>query len=217
MDPFFEILGKGGMMIIPLVVCSLLMLAVVIDRIIALRRSMIIKPEITSVIESIGKPEDIGLAEEICKRNPGAYSNLVLSGLRYRELPKEEIKEAIQDQGRQEIRSLERGLNILETIAGIAPLLGLLGTVLGMIKVFTVISEQGLGQTNALAGGISEALITTVVGLSIGIPALVAYNYFSHKAEDLILDLEKYTGELIRKLVGFHHAGPREEGLNGIR
>lgn len=210
MESVWEILGKGGLMMIPLLVCSLLVVAVVIDRAIALRRRVIIKSEITSVIDSFEQAEDIRLAENICKRHPGPFSNLVLSGLSHRTLSKDEIREAIQDQGRQEIRGLERGLGVLETIAGIAPLLGLLGTVLGMIKVFTVISQQGLGQTNALAGGISEALITTVVGLSIGIPALVAFNYFSHKAEDLILDLEKYTSELVRKLVHLRQTQPDE-------
>ncbi len=211
MEHIWEMLSKGGVMMIPLGICSLLMLAVIIDRTIALRRRIVIKPEISSVIDSIVNPTDVGLAEEICKRHPGPFSNLVLSGLDHRQLPKDEIKEAIIDQGRQEIRSLERGLAILETVAGIAPLLGLLGTVLGMIKVFSVISQQGLGQTNALAGGISQALITTVVGLSIGIPALVAYNFFTHKAEDLVLDLEKYTSQLIRKLIGFYHLGAKGE------
>ncbi len=98
------------------------------------------------------------------------------------------------------MRSLERGLAALETIAGIAPLLGLLGTVLGMIKVFTVISRQGTGQASLLAGGISEALITTVTGLFIGIPALIMYNYFSHRAENYILDIEKYTTKLMQKI-----------------
>lgn len=215
MEQTFEILGKGGIMMIPLAICSLLVLAVIVDRALGLRRRVIIKSEVSSVIESIKSPLDIRLAEEICKRHPGPFSNLVITGIYNRQLSKDDIREAIMDQGRHEIRALERGLGILETIAGIAPLLGLLGTVLGMVKVFTVISEQGLGQTNALAGGISEALITTVVGLSIGIPALVAYNYFSHKAEDIVLDLENYTGELVRKLVSFRSLTANNTDLEG--
>ena len=108
----------------------------------------------------------------------------------------------ISDQGRQEVGSLEKGLVVMETIASIAPLLGLLGTVIGMIKVFNVIQQQGLGQTQALSGGISEALITTVVGLSIGIPSVVGYTFFTDKAENLILDIEKYTSKLLRKRKG---------------
>jgi biopolymer transport protein ExbB len=91
----------------------------------------------------------------------------------------------------------------LETVAGTAPLMGLLGTVLGMIRVFQVINKQGLGQTQALSGGISEALLTTVVGLAIAIPALVAYNYFTHKAEDLVLEIEKHSNGLLSRLHAF--------------
>ena len=95
---------------------------------------------------------------------------------------------------------LEKGLIVLETIAAIAPLMGLLGTVLGMIHVFAVIKEQGIGQTAALSGGISEALLTTVAGLFIAIPVLIAYYYFNQKSESLILDIENYTNTLITKI-----------------
>lgn len=196
-------LQRGGILMIPLILCSIIVLAIVIERAISLRRKKILIPEIISVIENINKPEDIHLAISICQKNQGTFANIVQLGLENKDLPNDELKELITDQGRQEVRSLEKGLVVIETIAGIAPLLGLLGTVIGMIKVFTVISEQGLGQTQALSGGISEALITTVVGLSIGIPALVLYNYFTDKAENLILDIEKFTSHLLRKLSRF--------------
>jgi len=147
---------------------------------------------------------DIPLAQVVCERHPGPFSNIIQLGLRYRNLDQAELKELLADQGRQEVSTLERGLGILETIAGIGPLIGLLGTVLGMIRVFTVISDQGVGQSAALAGGISEALVTTVAGLSLGIPALVMYNYFTSRADRLILDMEKYTMLLLMKL---HHMG----------
>ncbi len=196
-------LQRGGILMIPLILCSIIVLAIVIERAFTLRRKKVLIPEIISVIETIKKPEDIHLAISICQKNEGAFANIVQLGLENKELSNEELKELIIDQGRQEVRSFEKGLVVIETIAGIAPLLGLLGTVTGMIKVFTVISEQGLGQTQALSGGISEALITTVVGLSIGIPALVLYNYFTDKAENLIMDIEKFTSELLRKLSRF--------------
>ena len=101
---------------------------------------------------------------------------------------------------RRAVRHLEKGLTILETIAVIAPLMGLLGTVLGMIKVFGVIKEQGIGQAAASSGGISEALITTVTGLFVGIPVLIFFNYFSRKAENFVLDIEKYSIILIQKI-----------------
>ena len=126
--------------------------------------------------------------------------DIMLPALRNQDLNREELKEFIIDQGRQEVRTLERGLVGLETVAGVAPLLGLMGTVLGMIKVFNVISQQGLGQANVLSGGISEALITTVTGLVIGIPAFIAYNFFTSKAEGIVVDIEKYSASLLHSI-----------------
>ncbi|OQX87149.1 hypothetical protein B6D60_04575 [candidate division KSB1 bacterium 4484_87] len=194
---------RGGIIMIPLLLSSIIVLAIVIERSIVLRKKKILIPEIIRVIEEIKKPDDIHLAISICNKNKGAFANIVQLGLENSDLPHEELKELISDQGRQEVRTLQKGLVIIETIAAIAPLLGLLGTVLGMIKVFTVISEQGLGQTQALSGGISEALITTVFGLSIGIPALIFYNYFADKSENMIMDIEKYTSKLLRKIARF--------------
>lgn len=196
-------LQRGGIVMIPLMLCSIIALGIIIERAIALRKKRVLIPEIVNLIETIHHPGDINLALSICQKNEGAFANIVQLGLENRHLAKDELKELITDQGRQETRSLEKGLSILETIAGIAPLLGLLGTVTGMIKVFTVISNVGLGQTQALSAGISEALITTVAGLSIGIPSLVLYNYFTDKAENLILDIEKFASKLLRKLADF--------------
>ena len=196
-------LQRGGIIIVWLLLCSVIAVTVIIEKFITLRKKKILIPEIISVIENLKSKADIELALSICEKNKGVFSNIVQIGLRHTNLTKEEMREMFQDQGRQEVRSLQRGLGILETIAAIAPLLGLLGTVLGMIKVFDVISQQGLGQTAALSGGISEALITTVVGLSIGIPTLVFYNYFTDKAENLILDIEKYSNQLEKKIHSF--------------
>lgn len=203
MENAWIMLLRGGIIMIPLILCSIISLSIFIEKLITLRRKRVIIPEIVSVIENIKSLDDVSLAISICKKNKGVFSNIIQIGLRNSHLPKEEIKEIFTDQGRQEARTLERGLVILETIAAIAPLLGLLGTVIGMIKVFDVISVQGVGQATALSSGISEALITTVVGLSIGIPTLVFYNYFTNKAENLILDIEKFSNNLIKKLHSF--------------
>ena len=119
-------------------------------------------------------------------------------------LPKEEIKEAITDTGRQQTRRLERGLVVLDTVAGISPLLGILGTVLGMIQIFRDITQFGIGQASALASGIQLALITTATGLCIGIPALVGYNYFTNKVDGLVLELEYWATYLLNKLSSFY-------------
>lgn len=200
MSEVFAYLSRGGIIMIPLLLFSIIGLAIVFERMISLRRSKILIPEIISVVDSLQTHEDLKLAISICEKNKGAFANIIQAGLENREASSEEIRELLNDQGRQEVRTLERGLSTLDTIAGTAPLLGLLGTVLGMIKVFTVISQQGTGQASSLAGGISEALITTATGLVIGILALLMYNYFSNLAENYILDIEKYTTKLLRKI-----------------
>jgi biopolymer transport protein ExbB len=200
MTDVFAYLSRGGIIMIPLLLSSVLGLAIVIERAISLRRNKVMIPEIISVVDEFNSHEDIKLATSMCEKNRGAFANIILTGLQNTDLTTEEVRELLVDQGRQEVRALERGLPTLETIAGIAPLLGLLGTVLGMIKVFTVISLQGTGQASLLAGGISEALITTATGLVIGILALIMYNYFSNRAENYILDIEKYTTKLMQKI-----------------
>jgi len=191
-------LQKGGVVMIPLLLGSVLGLAIVLERAFSLRYRKILVPEIVTAIKKIRNPEDVRVAERICEANLGPFANIALATLRNQDLPRDEMKEIILDQGRQEVRVLERGLVMLETIAAAAPLLGLMGTVIGMIKVFNVISQQGIGQASVLSGGISEALITTVTGLAIGITALVAFNYFTNKAESLVIDIEKYSATLLR-------------------
>jgi len=203
MTEVWQFLVKGGIMMIPLAICSILGLAIVIEKAISLKRKKVIVPEIVNVLENIKGPDDVGLALSICEKHQGPFANVIREGLENRRLPKDEIKEALEDQGRQEVHTLERGLVILDTIAGIAPLLGLLGTVIGILKVFNVIAELGVGQATALSGGISEALITTIVGLSIGIPAVVVYNYFTNKAEELVLEIEKHSSALLKKVTSF--------------
>ena len=183
---YFE---RGGFMMYPLILSSILAIAIIIERAFILRRKKIIIPEVSNVIEQFKSLKDINLAKNIFAKYKGPLSNLMKTGMDNSDLERYEIKEVIEDQGRQEVRQLERGLTILETIAVISPLMGLLGTVLGMIKVFGVIKEQGIGQAAALSGGISEALITTVTGLFIGIFTLIFYNYFTKKAESFVLDI----------------------------
>ena len=200
MTEMFTEMQKGGVIMLPLLFGSIIGLAIVIERAFSLRSKRILKPEIIKAINKIKSIEDVRMAEMICKSNSGPFANIVLVALKNQDLPRDELKETILDQGRQEVRTLERGMVTLETIAGVSPLLGLMGTVLGMIKVFNVISQQGIGQASVLSGGISEALITTVTGLAIGIPALVAYNFFTNKAESLVMDIEKHSSTLLQKI-----------------
>jgi len=199
MSEIIEVFQKGGVMMIPLLLTSIAGLAVAIERAIYLRRKKIIRPDVLAVVKH-STIKEVGKAIDELPGSTGPFLNIIRIGLANSFRPREEIKEIILDRGRQEIRTLERGLIILETIAGIAPLMGLMGTVIGMIKVFQVISDQGLGQTQALSAGISEALVTTVIGLAIAIPALIAFNFFTHKVEDLVLEIEEHSAYLLDKL-----------------
>jgi len=203
MQQVWEFISKGGIVMIPLIFCSVAFIAIVIEKMISLRRRKVIVPEVVGILENIRSEADIGLALAVCEKHRGPLANITRLSLEKRALSREEIKEELLDQSRQEVYALERGLPVLETIASIAPLLGLLGTVLGILKVFNVISVMGVGQAAALSGGISEALITTIFGLSIGIPAVVGYNYFSSKAEALVLEIEKLSNRLLGRLDGF--------------
>ena len=211
-----EIFERGGLMMYPLILASVIALAIIIERFFSLRKNKGIIPDIISVVEQFSSFQDIELAKNICAKYKGPLSSLVRIGLENTDLERNEIKELIEDQGRQEVRNLEKGLTILETIAVISPLMGLLGTVLGMIKVFSVIKEQGIGQAAALSGGISEALITTVTGLFIGIPVLIFFNFFTKRAENFVLDIEKYSTFLLQK-ISHLNAGPQVSRVKQLK
>jgi biopolymer transport protein ExbB len=176
---FFDFVMLGGIVMVPIVLCSVLALGIVCERFVNLRRKRFLPYELLSRIEMFLQEQKIPEADR----------------------SKPEIKEMIEEQGRQEVPVLERNLTTLGTIASISPFLGLLGTVVGLLKVFEAIAQAG-GVTNAavLSEGIHNALITTVGGLCVAIPALVAYNYFARKAEGLILEIERVSLRLLNIL-----------------
>lgn len=202
MKPFVEFLVAGGPIMVPIGLCSILALAVIIERSINLRRSKILVPEIVQLVETIDGPGDMDLTLKILDKNPGSFANVVRTAIENRSLSMDEVRDLVGDAGRREAKRIEKGLVPLEAIAGVAPLLGLLGTVIGMIRVFRVIALLGVGNANALSGGISQALITTAVGLSVAIPALAAYHFFASRATEIVSDMEHHASQLIRKLRG---------------
>lgn len=195
-----EWLIGGGPIMIPLLICSVLALAVIIERAINLRRNKILKPEIIQTIEAIHNPGDIPFAISKCEVISGPFSNLLRRILSNNHLTREEKFIDIQAAGRQETKTLEKRLLVLEVITAVAPLLGLLGTVLGLENIFGIISELGLGQAKAFSGGLAEAIRTTVLGLFIAIPSLVAYSYFDKKVDTFALEMEEYAMHLLNKL-----------------
>jgi len=197
-----EHLQAGGLLMIPIVFCSILALAIIVERAIALRKTRVVPPGLlpeTWRRVKAGRMDDNGLRE---LRQHSPLGRVLGAGLANAAHSREVMAEAIEDVGRHEAHRLERFLNTLGTIAAITPLLGLLGTVIGMIKVFTVISLQGLGDTPAMAGGISEALITTAAGLSVAIPTLMAYRYFRGRVDELVIEIEQEALKLVEVLQG---------------
>ena len=195
-----EWLAGGGPIMIPLFICSILALAVILERAVSLRRRRIIRPELIEVIDAIRGPKDIQLIFNRCNAIKGPFSNIIKRAISNTHLSREEKVLDIQATGRQEARALERMLVVLEIITAITPLLGLLGTVLGMSQVFDVIAEVGLGETKAFSGGIAQALRTTIIGLGVAIPSLIAYSSFDRKVDNLILEMEKYSMSLLNKI-----------------
>jgi biopolymer transport protein ExbB len=192
-----DLIVKGGPLMVALLVCSVLSLAIILERLYFLRRGRIIKIESLREIEVAIKKGDLKSALEWTDKTKSPMLKIAKVGLINADKPKEDLKNYIEEAGRMQIPIVERFLTILHTIAVVSPLLGLLGTVTGMIKVFDTIVTHGTGNASVLAGGISEALITTASGLSIAIPALICFNLFSKKAENIITEMEHHSVTLV--------------------
>ena len=195
-----DLIEKSGPVFYALAFCSLIATAVIIERLIALRRSRVLPRQIIDLVEAVQPGKDLSLPLEICRRNPGVFSDVMRAGLENADQDWEVMRDAVIDAGRQETPAIERHLFWLQTVAQASPLLGLLGTVFGMIRMFASVSLQGLGDPQVLSHGISEAMLATAEGLCIGIPALVAYNYLTTRAELLIAEIETHASRLVARL-----------------
>ncbi|MGE4357283.1 MAG: MotA/TolQ/ExbB proton channel family protein [Candidatus Omnitrophota bacterium] len=208
----WEIIQKGGPLMYPIIFCSILSLAVVIERLYHLYRAKIDTREFMDSIANILRRNRLRDALQKCEETPGPIAHILKAGILKHGRSREEIKEAIEDAALQEIPRLEKNLGILATVAHIAPLLGLLGTVTGMVRCFQLIQEKSasLNPVNPgdLAGGIWEALLTTVAGLVVAIPTFVVYNYLVSRVDGFILDMERSATELVNLLT--------EEEIKGV-
>nr|WP_207162372.1 MotA/TolQ/ExbB proton channel family protein [Thiocapsa imhoffii] len=187
---------------IPILACSIVATAIVIERGWVLRRSRIMPPALVGQIWDWHRTNQLSDAriEDIRRGSP--LGRLLAAGLINRRHSREIMKEAIEETGRQVVAELERFLNTLATIASVAPLLGLLGTVLGMIDVFGAIMDVGVGDAALLAGGISKALITTAAGLSVAIPALMFHRFLDNRVAHLALEMEEHALRLVEIMKG---------------
>jgi len=188
---------KGGIFMYPILLCSITALAIFSERLWNLRWKHVIPQDFISDVELLIRRKKIPDAALRCQQNPSSMARILLVGIKRFGSKREVIKEYLEEVGRQESASLERFVEGLGTIAGVSTLLGLLGTISGMIRVFSVISTQTVINPGSLAGGISEALITTYAGLSVAIPTLVMYKYLQSKTQTLILQMEEHSIRLV--------------------
>jgi biopolymer transport protein ExbB len=192
---------KGGVVMWPLLACSVAAVAVVLERMWALRRRRVLSRPLLSALQapSGAAAERTQLRERVAA-DPSVLGELARVAFDHAELPKAENLEAVQAAARQVASRLERGLTTLALVVELGPLLGLLGAVAGMVRVFGDVARHGLADPIQISGGISEALIATFTGLSVAIPALVAYMYLRRRVDNLALDLERHMDELLRRL-----------------
>ena len=195
-----EFLKAGGPFMWVLVSTSLVALAFVLERAWALRWDRVVPPAIESAVERCRSQDDLNNLRNTCVQNPCEASRLLLTAADHLDWPIAENVDAIQTRARREVVGLERGLVILEVIVGIAPLLGLVGTIHGLITLFGDFGRAATGDNEALAKGIAIALNTTLMGLMIAIPSLVAWSYFTKKVENLTVELETLCDEFVRRM-----------------
>jgi biopolymer transport protein ExbB len=195
----WEFLRAGGPVMFLLVIASIVGIAFTIERGLALMRKKVIPPEVETALDNSKTPADLPRLAQVCHNTPSPLSRLTLLAYDHLAEPKDETVDLLETRARQEVVKLERGLVILEIVVGIGPLLGLVGTVHGLIRLFGQLGQSGLTDNTKLAAGISVALNTTLMGLLVAIPALVAWSYYSKKVENLAVDMEALLDRFLRQ------------------
>lgn len=217
-----ELFTKGGMVMWPILLCSLVTVAVIVEKYIMLAQSKVDPKQLMTKIRSALMRNDIAGAVDACHKIKAPVANILKHGVLNYKYGHQAVKESIETAGKEEIFHMEKRLSVLANMAGIAPMLGFLGTVTGMISVFHTIEQLG-GNVNAsvLAGGIWEAMLTTAFGLSVGIPALYFYNFFVGKVNRFVFEIENSAEEFLNMIKtgqmeeGSLEAGPKQEKKKG--
>ncbi|PHS68918.1 MAG: biopolymer transporter ExbB [Methylophaga sp.] len=206
-----ELFKAGGWLMLPLFASSVIAIGIIAERFWSLQAKRIAPAELITQIWQWLKYDQIDESRIRALQANSPLGQILAAGLVHRNSSRYITKENIEDVGRHVTLSLEKNLNSLGTIAAITPLLGLLGTVIGMIKVFAVITTEGVGNPETLAGGISEALITTATGLLVAIPSLIFYRHFRGKINILVVNMEEQAMKLIEILHGDREFDPDED------
>ena len=203
----WEIVRAGGPLMWPIILCSIIAAAIVLERLWTLQDKRVLPPELSQQVWKLIEANQVNDKVITALEQNSPLGKVLAAGLANRHRPREILMERLEDTGRHVVYELERFLNTLGTIAGIAPLLGLLGTVTGIIRSFNAIQAGGMGDPRALSGGIAEALIATVAGLCVAIPSLIAYRYLRGRVDGIVIEMEKHA---IRIADAVEAAGRRE-------
>ena len=192
-----EFIEKGGVFMYPIIICSVLSLAIFLERVWSLRRNQNIPPAFLQEMTQLLKENNVRKALSLCGGNNSSIARIFTVGLINYGKKREMIKELIEEVGRREASLLGKYIEALSTIASVSTLLGLLGTIAGMIKIFSVISSESVVNPSTLAGGISEALYTTAAGLTVAIPTIIFYRYVSSKSNLLVMEMEECSTQMV--------------------
>ncbi len=205
MNTVLTLIKNGGVMMYPLIVCSVVMIALIIERAITLRKASVDGDALLDAIKAVRAPgpdADNAKATALCKEAGGTIGRMFARGLKNSHRNADAIEMAMEQEAANETPTLEANLPIIKTIINIAPLLGLLGTIAGMISSFRAASQQGLSNPTAVLGGISEALISTATGITLAVVGFIFFNYFSNLVRKIVEDMEYYGAELVNYLTG---------------
>lgn len=198
----FELIQAGGWLMLPIIACSVTAMAIIVERFWMLRANRVLPRHLVTQVWTWVRNHQLDAARMHALRSGSPLGRILAAGLINIRHDRVIMKEAIEDAGRHVVLELERYLNTLGTIAAITPLLGLQGTVVGMIEMFSALEAVGAGSPSALAGGIGKALITTAAGLSVAIPSLLFYRYFRGKVDVLVMRMEQEATKMIEVLHG---------------
>jgi len=198
----YEFISQGGIVIYVLIALSIITITLIFERSWSLRRSVVVPLNEVASIEAHVRDGEVDAAIAACGSQNTAMHRILWTALKNRGVKRAVMKEILEEVGRQEVAHLDRYIGALGVIAAISPLLGLLGTVIGMIEVFQVIALEGVGKADVLAGGISKALNTTAAGLTVAIPALVAYRVFEAKVNRFVVEIEEHALHFVDLLKG---------------
>ncbi|MDD5275282.1 MAG: MotA/TolQ/ExbB proton channel family protein [Methylovulum sp.] len=202
----FEIIKSGGWLMWPLIICSIIATAIIIERFWSLQKKKVLPPDLVRQVWRLAREQDLDDVTLQRLKSSSSLGFILSAGLANNHHGRDVMKECIEEAGRQVVHKLERFLNALGTIASIAPLLGLLGTVVGMIQAFSSIVSHGVGDPSVLAGGISVALLTTAAGLTVAIPSLIFHRYFERLVDEYVVAMEAEALKLIDILHGEREA-----------